>query len=499
MILNLRRVVASAIPLAVLASTTLASDAQQFGRIYHPFAVRPYATGATTLGGGATLPIPGYLGLSESSGSTNFGKAGSLFGYFATVSGGLNVEYCATGSGKGRGVFEGATGTVNTPCSNAVSGTTATVFGFLPPSGTPKQNFPTLAGTDAPIATQVEYNTYSTNHASGEPVELPSIFGAIAIYYHLNGQTTRLNIATSTLCGVYDGRIKTYGALLGTSNTTPIIPVYRSDGSGTTFNFSNHLATVCSSSDPSAYNGNQTSTGATATTEAFPKLPTNAVGASGNGGVIAAVAATTANGYLGIRGSGLPHAGDRRHARREHQLRHDRRQEPDLEPTRSGELRCGQCTGCECRRPSRRGPGKNGNADSSHRRHEVRRDRHAEFVCEALDRLLDHRRDLPADQQHGQRLVGCLVAQIPRDHHQHPERLQEPVGIGADHHDRRSGAHDQGRSRYDRLFESRLGVQRDPQGRGFELHRRVVTTRDSVRGPAAMSDLVSRFHFHYLI
>lgn len=291
MILNLRRVVATAIPLAVLASTSLASDAQQFGRVYHPFAVRTAATGPATLGGGATLPIPGYLGTKTLlTGQSTTGATGSLFGYFATTSGGLNVQYCATGSGKGKGVFEGVSGTVNNPCSNDLAGSTSTVFGFLPSGGT-KQNFPTLTGTDAPLL-GTDYTTYDNNHASGEPVELPSIFGSVAIYYHFAGVSGRANITTTNLCGIYDGRLTNFSQIFSGAPATTFQAVYRSDGSGTTFNFSNHLATVCAGADAGKYNGNQTSTGATSTTEAFPSLPKSAMGESGNASVVSYIAST---------------------------------------------------------------------------------------------------------------------------------------------------------------------------------------------------------------
>jgi ABC-type phosphate transport system substrate-binding protein len=289
-----KRGIAATLPAVLLAGTALAAG----------------AAAPTVLGGGATLPIPAYLGLSESSGATNFGKAGSVFGYFATQSSGLNVEYCATGSGKGKdifggpGVISGVTYYVQDPCANAAN-SKATSYGFEPASRSPLPTHPALAGTDAPL-TQADYNFYITDNPGStiEPVELPSIFGSIAIAYHLSGLSGRITLTDAQICGVYNGSITKWGTLLGNSNATAIIPVYRSDGSGTSFNFSNHLATVCS-----GFNGNQTFT------LADPKLPADAVGASGNAGIVAEV--NSANGSFGyieagyistLSGSGVNYA-----------------------------------------------------------------------------------------------------------------------------------------------------------------------------------------------
>lgn len=293
--LHFKRALAASIPIALLAGSTMAGAAP-VGQLFFPtFGAVPFATGPAVLGGGATLPIPAYLGKSvgggyEGTGATSFGVAGSIFGFFAGQAGGINLEYCATGSGKGKSIFGGVANTVDTPCANAASAT-ATTFGFLPPSGSPRQTFPTLAGTDAPLA-QADYTQYTNSHAAPlEPVELPSIFGSIAIIYHDNalGSTgRRIALTDAQIANIYTGATRTFGQLLGTSDTTAIHPVYRSDGSGTSFNFSNHLATLF----PTVFNGNQTFT------LADPRLPTStSIGAKGNGGIIAAVNAT--NGAIG--------------------------------------------------------------------------------------------------------------------------------------------------------------------------------------------------------
>jgi phosphate transport system substrate-binding protein len=300
--LFIKRAAAASIPLALLAGSALGAGAAQFGiqPLFQPFGLRAAATGPAVLGGGATLPVPAYLGKSvagkyEGSGVTSFGVAGSIFGFFATQSGGLNVEYCATGSGKGKGVFDGPANTVDIACANA-GNPNATTFGFLPPSGSPRQTYPTLAGTDAPLA-QADYNSYLSGHpAPMEPVELPSVFGSIAIYYNdpkLPTSISRITLTDTQICQVYTGAITRFSQITGNSaDTTAIRPVYRLDGSGTSFNFSNHLATICHA----PFNGNQTFF-----PNADPSLPATKVGGTGNGGVIAAVQATAGGfGYVEV-------------------------------------------------------------------------------------------------------------------------------------------------------------------------------------------------------
>ena len=229
-------------------------------------------------------------------GTSNFGLPGSLFGYFATVTNGTtsgsNIAYCATGSAKGIAVFDAAVNADDGSCAGAVTGG---AFGFLPPSTSPRQASPSITGTDVPL-TSSEYGAYVSNHAAPEePVELPAFFYSIAIVYHANNGTTgRSNATTASLCGVYNGKVKTIGALLGNGDATPIVPIVRSDGSGTTFSFANHLATVCSGG---GYNGSQNAIGGSPV--AFPSLPSNALRATSDYGVVLQTNATIgAVGYV---------------------------------------------------------------------------------------------------------------------------------------------------------------------------------------------------------
>jgi hypothetical protein len=52
-------------------------------------------------------------------------------------------------------------------------------------------------------------------------------------------------LTESQICQIFAGQAHTWGDILGNGSSLPITLVYRSDNSGTSFNFTNHLATVC--------------------------------------------------------------------------------------------------------------------------------------------------------------------------------------------------------------------------------------------------------------
>jgi len=299
---SLRRVAAASIPLALLASSALASDAKTIMRpvqmtvtapLAGPFA-RPFAVSSAFYGGGATLPIVGYLGGSLSSGTAGVAASGngSVFGFWETSAGGSapKTQYCATGSGKGKGVFTGPAGTVKNLCSNASTG--SGTVGFAASAGQITQSYPNFAGSDAPLS-QSDYSAFlGNNPAPREPVELPSIIGSIAMYYTNSSisQSTHAALSDADICGIVLGRITNWSQLSGHYPAKPLTLVYRSDGSGTTFNFSNHLSAVCGSTAIT------TSQQFTVSSPAAPpyvvnSVPAGAIGAKGNGGVVSAIAA----------------------------------------------------------------------------------------------------------------------------------------------------------------------------------------------------------------
>ena len=124
--------------------------------------------------------------------------------------------------------------------------------------------------------------------------QIPTTLGVISIAFNVTGVAT-LNLDADTLAGIYLGHIKTWNdpkltALnSGTSlPNKPITTVHRSDGSGTTFHFTDYLSKV--SPEWKTTVGNAKSV----------KWPIpSSVGASGNSAVAQAVASTEgAIGYV---------------------------------------------------------------------------------------------------------------------------------------------------------------------------------------------------------
>ncbi|MGN4049280.1 substrate-binding domain-containing protein [Pseudomonas sp. SM4] len=205
-------------------------------------------------GGGATLPAALYKGSADSILPANF-------------------SYAAIGSGGGKTAF-----LKNNP---AGFGTTGTVH---------------FAGSDS-ILSASELSTYNTDFGAsyGPLIQLPSVATSVAIPYKKSGQTA-LNLTSAQLCDAFSGAKTTWGALLGTADTTPIRVVYRNVSSGTTEILTRHLNSVCSSQ----FVTNSTFTAARVGGGA---LPTGWVGVANTSDVATAVNAVDGSiGYVGPDG-----------------------------------------------------------------------------------------------------------------------------------------------------------------------------------------------------
>lgn len=224
-------------------------------------------------GGGATLPAGAYVGWNflNTTGSgydANHDRlttnaqlfAGSLFG--AGKGAANTVQYCQTGSGAGKRVLNGDTS--GTPsfsptgvCGN-FSGTVVT-NGFSTPSTAVVQ--PDFAASDAPFADS-EYTLFLNNKpAKVAPVQFPALVGSIAIAYHNSEADTlgiTLNLSESTVCSIFSGAFTTWNQVDSRLSANPIKLAYRSDGSGTSFNMTNHLAANCGLVAPNQFLANQT-------------------------------------------------------------------------------------------------------------------------------------------------------------------------------------------------------------------------------------------------
>mgnify|MGYP002655170761 CR=1 FL=1 len=159
-------------------------------------------------------------------------------------------------------------------------------------SGTGKTNFRNgtydFGGSDS---------LYSATEAKPKNfVYIPLLGGPVTLAYNLPG-VTRLNLTPKIIGDIYEGRITSWQdkAIVAINRTaklpkSPIVPVFRSEGSGTTFNFTNWLK--------------QKKAGSFKATDAFAASTTvvkGAIGSRGNSGVATSIASTTgAIGYIDI-------------------------------------------------------------------------------------------------------------------------------------------------------------------------------------------------------
>jgi phosphate transport system substrate-binding protein len=129
---------------------------------------------------------------------------------------GLQVNYQGVGSGAGITAFQ--------------SGTVA------------------FAASDVPMAAS-DLAKMPAN--SGPVIQIPDILGGVTVSYNLPGVTTRLKLDGPTLAGIFDGSITTWNAsqitALNPGVSLPahaIVPEVRADSSGTTYIFTNFLASA---------------------------------------------------------------------------------------------------------------------------------------------------------------------------------------------------------------------------------------------------------------
>ena len=101
-----------------------------------------------------------------------------------------------------------------------------------------------FAGSDAPLSKKEK------DKAPAPLMHLPTVAGAVVAAYNLPGFNGDLKLDGPTLADIYLGKVRTWSdpaiaALNPGANLPdlPITPVYRSDGSGTSYVFTSYLAT----------------------------------------------------------------------------------------------------------------------------------------------------------------------------------------------------------------------------------------------------------------
>ena len=198
-----------------------------------------------------SLVATGLLGLaSVAAVAQNINGAGATFPYpiyskwfteYSRVDPGVHINYQSIGSGGG--IRQVSDGTVD--------------FG----------------ATDGPM------NDEQIRSAKVKTMHIPTVLGAVVPVYNIPGLNKELNFAPDVIADIYLGRITKWNdGRIGRDNPganlpdKAILPVYRSDGSGTTYIFTDFLSKV--SSDFASKVGKNTSV----------KWPTG-IGQKGNEGV----------------------------------------------------------------------------------------------------------------------------------------------------------------------------------------------------------------------
>ncbi len=257
---------------------TLSQAGRMAAVIAAGFIATAHATPKATLyGGGATLPGVFYVGTTDAhpdggatqprlsvtsdglQGTALFGAEVSLYTTLDAVYSALPVppaiSYCQTGSGAGKRVLAGITASAANLVCPTFGTSVPTNAGF---SAAGTQTDPDFVGSDAPLS-QSEYTSYITNKntAHTEPVQIPVVAGAIGLGYNQSSFTGLLT--DKDICLIFSRQVTDWhSALLShpIATSTPINVVVRSDGSGTTFSFANHLATVCTAAVLGSGHGN---------------------------------------------------------------------------------------------------------------------------------------------------------------------------------------------------------------------------------------------------
>jgi len=147
-----------------------------------------------------------------------------------------------------------------------------------------------FAGSDAPVS-----NSQSANYTSvkGPLLTIPETLGGVAIFYNIPGVSVSLNLTGLIIAKIYLGQITTWNdpaiQALNPKTTLPgntIVPVHRSDGSGTTYALTNYFEKVSKDWNASFTSGCP----CYGTSISWPAFE---IGAKGSGGVAAYVQQNT--------------------------------------------------------------------------------------------------------------------------------------------------------------------------------------------------------------
>lgn len=119
-------------------------------------------------------------------------------------------------------------------------------------SGTGRENFINgaylFAGTDSAINDDEGELTAANERCGGDVIQVPAYVSPIAVVFNLPG-IDALNLSPQTITGIFEGTITSWNdPAIAAENEgvslpdTAIVPVHRSDDSGTTANFTDYLS-----------------------------------------------------------------------------------------------------------------------------------------------------------------------------------------------------------------------------------------------------------------
>ena len=102
-----------------------------------------------------------------------------------------------------------------------------------------------FGATDGPMSDE------QLSAAKAKILHFPTVLGSVVPAYNITGVTADLNFTSEILAGIYLGKISNWNdPIIAKANkgvsfpNLPIIPVHRSDGSGTTYIFTDYLSKV---------------------------------------------------------------------------------------------------------------------------------------------------------------------------------------------------------------------------------------------------------------
>lgn len=106
-----------------------------------------------------------------------------------------------------------------------------------------------FAGSDFPLAEGKEQQAADARCKNGPAINIPLVGGPIAVGYNVPGVAKNLNLSAGNLAKIFSGKITNWNdPAIAQDNPGAQLPslgiqsFHRSDGSGTTYNFTNYLA-----------------------------------------------------------------------------------------------------------------------------------------------------------------------------------------------------------------------------------------------------------------